>query len=103
MFISIQPKEILNKWVQFQEIFSKKELLFQVPEGGKYPKNPFKGDIDCAKLKELITKLGVENVHLIFTIITNNTVCGQAVSMKSTKVYRINEINKGNSENLRKI
>ena len=63
----------------------KKELLFQVPEGGKYPKNPFKGDMDCAKLEELITKLGVENVPLVFTTITNNTVCGQAVSMKSIK------------------
>ena len=63
----------------------RKELLFQVPEGGKYPKNPFKGDMDCAKLEELITKLGVENVPLVFTTITNNTVCGQAVSMKSIK------------------
>jgi len=63
----------------------RKDLLFQVPEGGKYKKNPFKGDMDCAKLEELITKLGVENVPLVFTTITNNTVCGQAVSMKSIK------------------
>ena len=63
----------------------RKDLLFQVPEGGKYQKNPFKGDMDCAKLEELITKLGVENVPLVFTTITNNTVCGQAVSMKSIK------------------
>ena len=41
--------------------------------------------MDCAKLEELITKLGVENVPLVFTTITNNTVCGQAVSMKSIK------------------
>ena len=34
---------------------------------------------------ELITKLGVENVPLVFTTITNNTVCGQAVSMKSIR------------------
>ena len=62
-----------------------KEILFEVPEGGKYPKNPFKGDMDIKKLEQLITTLGVENVPLIFTTITNNTVCGQAVSMKSIR------------------
>jgi tryptophanase len=62
-----------------------KELLFEVPEGGKYPKNPFKGDMDIKKLEQLITTLGVENVPLIFTTITNNTVCGSAVSMKSIR------------------
>jgi tryptophanase len=62
-----------------------KEILFEVPEGGKYPKNPFKGDMDIKKLEQLITTLGVENVPLVFTTITNNTVCGQAVSMKSIR------------------
>ena len=41
--------------------------------------------MDYAKLEELITKLGVENIPLVFTTITNNTVCGQALSMKSIK------------------
>ena len=41
--------------------------------------------MNCAQLDELITKLGVENVPLIFTTITNNTVYGQALSMKSIK------------------
>ena len=63
----------------------RKEILFEVPEGGKYEKNPFKGDMDIKKLEQLITTLGVENVPLIFTTITNNTVCGQAVSMKSIR------------------
>ena len=63
----------------------RKEILFEVPEGGKYKKNPFKGDMDVKKLEQLITTLGVENVPLVFTTITNNTVCGQAVSMKSIK------------------
>jgi tryptophanase len=62
-----------------------KDILFEVPEGGKYKKNPFKGDMDIKKLEQLITTLGVENVPLIFTCITNNTVCGSAVSMKSIK------------------
>ena len=62
-----------------------KELLYEVPEGGKYAKNPFKGDMDVKKLEELIQTVGPENVPLIYTTITNNTVCGQAVSMKSIR------------------
>ena len=62
-----------------------KELLYEVPEGGKYEKNPFKGDMDVKKLEELIQAVGPENVPLIYTTITNNTVCGQAVSMKSIR------------------
>ncbi len=62
-----------------------KELLYEVPEGGKYEKNPFKGDMDVAKLEQLIETVGPENVPLIYTTITNNTVCGQAVSMKSIR------------------
>ena len=62
-----------------------KELLYEVPEGGKYAKNPFKGDMDVKKLEELIETVGPENVPLIYTTITNNTVCGQAVSMKSIR------------------
>ena len=62
-----------------------KELLYEVPEGGVYEKNPFKGDMDVEKLEELIQQVGPENVPLIYTTITNNTVCGQAVSMKSIR------------------
>ena len=62
-----------------------KELLYEVPEGGKYERNPFKGDMDVQKLEELIQTVGPENVPLIYTTITNNTVCGQAVSMKSIR------------------
>ncbi len=62
-----------------------KELLYEVPEGGVYEKNPFKGDMDVEKLEQLIQQVGPENVPLIYTTITNNTVCGQAVSMKSIR------------------
>ena len=62
-----------------------KELLYDIPEGGKYEKNPFKGDMDVKKLEELIEKVGPENVPLIYTTITNNTVCGQPVSMHSIR------------------
>lgn len=62
-----------------------KELLWEVPEGGRYEKNPFKGNMDIVKLEQLIENVGVENVPLIFTCITNNPVCGQAVSMENLK------------------
>lgn len=62
-----------------------KELLLEVPENGVYEKNPFKGDMDIDKLRELIETVGPDNVPLIYTTITNNTVCGQAVSMKSIR------------------
>ena len=62
-----------------------KELLYEVPAGGVYEKNPFKGDMDVEKLEELIQQVGPENVPLIYTTITNNTVCGQAVSMRSIR------------------
>ncbi|MBQ5950567.1 MAG: tryptophanase [Lachnospiraceae bacterium] len=62
-----------------------KKFLYEVPEGGKYPKNPFKGNMDLDKLKELIEGVGPENVPLVFTCITNNPVCGQAVSMANLR------------------
>ena len=62
-----------------------KELLYEVPEGGRYEKNPFKGNMDLAKLNQLIEAVGPENVPLIFTCITNNPVCGQAVSMANLR------------------
>lgn len=62
-----------------------KELLFEVPEGGSYEKNPFKGNMDIEKLEQLIEAVGPENVPLIFTCITNNPVCGQPVSMANLR------------------
>ena len=62
-----------------------KDLLFEVPEGGRYEKNPFKGDMDLEKLEKLIESVGPENVPLIFSCITNNPVCGQAVSMANLR------------------
>ena len=62
-----------------------KELLYEVPEGGRYAKNPFKGNMDLDKLEQLIQAVGPENVPLVFMCITNNPVCGQAVSMANIK------------------
>lgn len=62
-----------------------KELLWEVPEGGKYAKNPFKGNMDIEKLENLIKEVGPENVPMIYSTITNNTVCGQPVSMANIR------------------
>ena len=62
-----------------------KELLYEVPDGGTYEKNPFKGNMDLDKLEQLIQSVGPENVPLIFSCITNNTVCGQPVSMANLR------------------
>lgn len=61
------------------------QLLWEVPEGGKYGKNPFKGNMDTDKLQKLIDEVGPENVPMIYTTITNNTVCGQPVSMANIR------------------
>ena len=67
-----------------------KELLWETPEGGKYPRNPFKGNMDIDKLEQLITVCGPENVPLIFACITNNPICGQPVSMANLKeIHRV--------------
>ena len=62
-----------------------KELLYEVPEGGHYEKNPFKGNMDLVKLQALIDAVGPDNIPLIFSCITNNPVCGQAVSMENLR------------------
>lgn len=61
------------------------QLLWEVPEDGKYDKNPFKGNMDTDKLQKLINEVGPENVPMVYTTITNNTVCGQAVSMANIR------------------
>ena len=67
-----------------------KELLYEIPEGGSYEKNPFKGNMDIEKLEQLIARPWVpKNVPLVFTCITNNPICGQPVSMAN-----IREINR---------
>ncbi len=62
-----------------------KDLLWEVPEGGKYEKNPFKGNMDIEKLENLIKEVGPENVPIVYSTLTNNTVCGQPVSMANIR------------------
>lgn len=62
-----------------------KALLHEVPPGGRYGRNPFKGNMDLDKLNSIIEEKGIENIPLIYTTITNNTVCGQPVSMANIR------------------
>ncbi|MGF7109637.1 tryptophanase [Treponema pedis] len=65
-----------------------------VVEEAKNPsvRAPFKGNMDVAKLEELIKKYGKEKVGLIVMTITNNSAGGQPVSMENMK--RVSEVAK---------
>ncbi|HAZ31666.1 MAG TPA: tyrosine phenol-lyase, partial [Dehalococcoidia bacterium] len=47
--------------------------------------HPFKGNIDIAKLRALITEVGIEKIPFIMLTITNNAGGGQPVAMSNLK------------------
>ena len=65
-----------------------KELLYEVPEGGRYEKNPFKGDMDINKLQKLIDEVGAENIAYVCLAVTVNLAGGQPVSIENMKAVR---------------
>ena len=51
---------------------------------------PFKGNMDVARMENLINEFGPENVGVIIMTVTNNTAGGQPVSMKNMReTYKV--------------
>lgn len=67
--------------------FSGAEAIDIVIEEGKRPEiyHPFKGNMDVAKLEQLIKEKGAENIGGVILTVTNNSGGGQPVSMGNTK------------------
>ena len=61
------------------------EKIHEVPKGGHYEKNPFKGDMDIERLEKFIEEKGKDNIPVIYMTITNNTAAGQPVSLANIK------------------
>lgn len=75
-------------------VFSK--ILFDPFPVDKIPvENPFKGNMDIERLKEIIKEKTPEKIPIIYLTITNNTAAGQPVSMDNMRKVSIiaNEYN----------
>ena len=68
------------------EFLGAKALDLPVQEGTQPGlKHPFKGNMDVAKLKELIAQAGRDHIPLVILTITNNSGGGQPVSMENIR------------------
>ncbi|MFQ5453613.1 MAG: tryptophanase, partial [Candidatus Zixiibacteriota bacterium] len=55
------------------------------PEAACKEVMPFKGNMDIQRLKDFISKQGVEKIAMVIMTVTNNSIGGQPVSMKNIK------------------
>jgi tryptophanase len=76
--------------------FSGAEAIDIPIEAGKQPSvyHPFKGNMDLAKLENLIKEKGAENIAGVILTVTNNSGGGQPVSMENAKA--VSEVCKKN-------
>ena len=70
--------------------FTGAEAVDLVIEEGRHPSalHPFKGNMDVAALDACIRERGPENVPLVMVTITNNSGCGQPVSLENLRAVR---------------
>ena len=70
--------------------YSGAKALDLVVEVGKDPRSqdPFKGNLDIAKLRKLFDEVGTEHIPLVMVTVTNNSGGGQPVSLQNLRELR---------------
>ena len=73
-----------NNLFQPMNLFAK-NLYDPFPVEKIWTENPFKGNMDCERLEQVINEYGVEKIPFVLLTITNNTGAGQPVSLANIR------------------